>query len=121
MLSNIFKGLKDRIAKRKQKKAEEEYQKRAIKNEPENTGSVYVSNAQSWNPETHPEGRGNSYLVESIDYDGNNKKMDVTYRDGYTARYSDISKQEAQDFTRADSKGRWALKNLWDRPYLGVK
>ena len=66
----------------------------------------------------HPNGAENSSLVKSIEYsDG---KLDVEYRDGYKARY-EATPQEAQDFSRADSKGRWARKNLWDRPYLGIK
>ena len=88
-------------------------------NNPSQTGDkVYVANAQSWNQETHPEGRGDSYLVQDIDY--NNGKLDVTYRDGFTAEYDNISPQDAKEFAQADSKGRWALKHLWDSPYKKV-
>ena len=86
---------------------------------PQPTGNkVYVANVQSWNAETHPEGRGDSYLVQDIDY--NNGKLDVTYRDGFTAEYDNISPQDAKDFAQTDSKGRWALKHLWDLPYKKV-
>lgn len=79
---------------------------------------VAVSNAQSWDSQTHPEGIGDSQLVQDIDYkDG---VLDVTYRDGYTARYSDVPPEEAKAFSQAPSKGRWALKNLWNKPYVGV-
>lgn len=79
---------------------------------------VYVSNAQSWNPETHPEGRGDSYLVQDIDYkDG---ILDVTYRDGFTAEYQNISPEEAKEFASSDSKGRWAHRHLFNKPYTAV-
>lgn len=79
--------------------------------------SISVSDAQSWNPETHPNGRGSSYLVDSFDYDGDKNELSVTYRDGFTAIYNGISSKEAKEFMSADSKGRWALRNLWNRPY----
>ncbi len=84
-------------------------------------GDVSVQNAQSWNSETHPEGRGDSYLVDNIDYDGTTKKMVVKYRDGFTAEYDDIKSKDARDFAQSDSKGRWALKHLWKLPYKEVK
>ena len=87
---------------------------------PQPTGNVVsVYNAQSWNKETHPEGMGNSYLVQDIDYDGKGT-LDVTYRDGFTAEYNNISPDDAKDFAKADSKGRWALKHLWGLPYKKV-
>jgi hypothetical protein len=87
---------------------------------PQQTGNtVSVYNAQSWNKETHPNGRGDSYLVDEINYDGNGT-LDVKYRDGFTAEYDDISPQDAKDFAQADSKGRWALSHLWDKPYRQV-
>ena len=80
---------------------------------------VSVYNAQSWNPETHPEGRGDSYVVQDITYDDG--KLDVTYRDGFKAQYDGITPQEARDFAQADSKGRWAHAHLWDLPYKEIK
>lgn len=79
-----------------------------------------VANAQSWNPETHPNGRGSSYLVDEIDYDGESKELVVKYRNGFTAKYEGITSKQALEFSSADSKGRWALKNLWDKPYTAV-
>lgn len=86
---------------------------------PQPTGNVIsVQNAQSWNKETHPQGRGDPYLVQDIDYkDG---KLDVKYRDGFTAEYDNITPQEAKDFAKADSKGRWAHAHLWNKPYKQV-
>ena len=84
------------------------------------TGNVSVQNAQSWNRETHPEGRGDSYLVDNIDYDASTGKLDVQYRDGFTAEYDNISPNEARDFSQADSKGRWARAHLWDLPYKKI-
>lgn len=89
-------------------------------NQPQRGGDVAFYNAQSWNPETHPKGRGDSYLVQDVSYDAKSGKMDVTYRDGFTAEYDNIQPQQAQEFARADSKGRWALKHLWKLPYRGV-
>ncbi len=82
---------------------------------------IYSANVQSWNPETHPEGMGDSQLVQDIDYTRGDGTLDVTYRDGYTARYSDVPPEEVKEFTQSDSKGRWALAHLWDKPYVGVK
>lgn len=80
---------------------------------------VSIMNAQSWNPQTHPNGRGPSQLVDVVDYkntDGSGT-LDVTYRDGFTAEYKNISAEQAKDFINSDSKGRWALNNLWNKPY----
>lgn len=85
-----------------------------------NQRQMNIQDAQSWNPETHPEGIGSSYLVNNIDYDPSTEELDVQYRDGFTARYGDISLSQAKDFISADSKGRWALKNLWPRDYTRV-
>lgn len=82
--------------------------------------NVSVQNAQSWNAETHPEGRGDSQLVNNIDYDANTKNLEVEYRDGFKAQYGNISPAEAKEFSQADSKGRWALKHLWSLPYKKV-
>lgn len=85
-----------------------------------NPSVASVSNAQSWNTETHPEGMGPSHLVQDIDYDNISRKMDVTYRDGFTAEYDGIDSSQAKSFIQADSKGRWALKNLWNLPYKEI-
>lgn len=82
--------------------------------------TIKVNNAKSWNKETHPNGKGPSQLVDDIIYDANSKELIVTYRNGFTAKYSGITEQEANDFASADSKGRWALNNLWNKPYTEV-
>lgn len=84
-------------------------------------GNLDIRDAQSWNKETHPEGPGPSKLVKDIKYE-NDGDMTVTYRDNFTARYKRdyIDEQQAKSFAKADSKGRWALKNLWPLPYEEV-
>jgi hypothetical protein len=83
---------------------------------PKQTGNrISAYDVQSWNPETHPEGRGRSLLVQDINYDDGH--LSVTYNDGFTAGYEGISPEQAKDFVTSDSKGRWALKHLWDLPY----
>ena len=74
-------------------------------------------NAQSWNNETHPEGRGPSHLVSTIDYDEQSGNLDVGYRDGFQARYKNISPDLVKRFNDADSKGRFAKKNHFNLPY----
>lgn len=106
MLSRLISSIKNRFYANKQQEPKEP-----------DIGQMSVYNAQSWAPDLHPNGAENSSLVKSIDYsDGN---LDVEYRDGFKARY-DATPQEAQNFSRADSKGRWARKNLWDRPYTSI-
>lgn len=77
-------------------------------------------NAVSWDVETHPEGRGDSRLVSTIDYDEQSKNLDVEYRDGFKARYENIDKGTAEAFNRAPSKGRFALRNLWGLDYKPI-
>lgn len=76
-----------------------------------------IKDAHSWNPETHPKGEGSSFLVNDIHYDPGTKKLTVTYRDGFTAIYDNITVEQAKDFITTDSKGRWAHKHLWNKPY----
>lgn len=78
---------------------------------------IDIKDAHSWNPETHPNGQGSSYLVNDIHYDPGTSKLTVTYRDGFTAVYDGISAEQARDFATSDSKGRWAHRNLWPRSY----
>lgn len=82
--------------------------------------SVEINNAKSWNKETHPDGIGPSYLVDKISYSTENNELIVTYRDGFTAKYENITPDMADDFSKADSKGRWARAHLWNLPYTEV-
>ena len=81
--------------------------------------NVSVKNAQSWNAETNKKYRhglpGNSALVKTIKYDDKNRRLIVTYRNGFKARYDNISSDDVSEFIDSDSKGRWALKHLWDK------
>lgn len=79
-----------------------------------------IRDAHSWNKETHPDGEGSSYLVNNIDYDPSTEDLTVQYRDGFTAKYDDISLSEAKDFITSDSKGRWAHANLFNRSYTSA-
>lgn len=76
----------------------------------------YDGDAKSWAPDIH-QGVEPSALVKAIDYNGGDKTLTVTYRDGFKATYHDIDADMAKEFSEADSKGRWALANLWDRSY----
>lgn len=83
-------------------------------------GDLDIRDAQSWNRETHPDGPGPSQLVKRIDYDKDGEKLTVTYRDDFKAQYDINDDKMVMGFARADSKGRWALKNLWPLPYEQV-
>lgn len=82
--------------------------------------TISNQNAQSWDPETHPDGRGDSHLVSTIDYDEQSGNLDVEYRDGFKARYENIDKETAEAFNRAPSKGRFALRKLWGLDYKPI-
>lgn len=85
---------------------------------PSSSQTVSVQNAQSWNPETHPDGRGDSLYIENIDYE--NGVMDVKFRNGFEAEYKDISPEEAKNFAQSDSKGRFFNAHFRDHPYTEV-
>lgn len=120
LISNIFQSIKKRFASPDYQKLRDE----AAKNKQplyKQQGFQYSNqNAQSWNPETHPDGRGDSYLVETIDYDEKTGYLDVQYRDGFKARYRDIDPELVKQFNSADSKGRFAKQYLFDLPYEEV-
>lgn len=77
----------------------------------------YDGNAKSWDSSLHPNGTEESTWVKSIDYDGEKKILTITFRDGFVAHYPDISKEIAQDFANAPSKGRFVWDNLYNRKY----
>lgn len=76
----------------------------------------YVDNAKSWAPDLH-KGIEDSSWVKSIDYDESKHELAVTFRDGTTCFYPDISKELAQDFVEDESKGRYVWKVLYNRKY----
>lgn len=76
----------------------------------------YVGNAKSWAPDIH-DGIENSSWVKSIDYDESKRLLTVTFRDGFTAHYPDITKDEATAFVEDESKGRYVWKVLYHRKY----
>lgn len=75
-----------------------------------------VDNAKSWAPDIH-KGIEDSSWVKSIEYDESKKELAVTFRDGFTAHYPDISKELAQDFIEDESKGRFVWKHLYHHKY----
>lgn len=76
----------------------------------------YAGNAKSWAPDIH-KGIENSSWVKSIDYDESNHLLTVTFRDGFTAHYPNITKDEATAFVEDESKGRYVWKVLYHRKY----
>lgn len=76
----------------------------------------YVGNAKSWAPDIH-DGIENSSWVKSIDYDESKQLLTVTFRDGFTAHYPNIKKDEATAFVEDESKGRYVWKVLYHRKY----
>lgn len=72
----------------------------------------YDGNAKSWAKDIHPNGTEPSTWVSVIDYDSSTLELKITFRDGTTCLYKDISPDMAEDFSKADSKGRWVHNNL---------
>lgn len=76
----------------------------------------YVGNAKSWAPDIH-KGIEDSSWVKSIDYDETKQLLTVTFRDGFTAHYPNITKDEATAFVADESKGRYVWRVLYHRKY----
>ena len=55
--------------------------------------------------------------VQSFEYDEEKKELTVTFKDGFTAHYPNITKDEAAAFAESDSKGSFVWKNLYRRKY----
>lgn len=75
-------------------------------------GRFYDGNAKSWAKDIHPNGTESSSWVSVIDYDNKSLELKITFRDGTTCLYKDISPDMAESFSKADSKGRWVHNNL---------
>lgn len=75
-----------------------------------------VDNAKSWAPDIH-KGIEDSSWVKSLEYNESKQELTVTFRDGFTAHYPDISKELAQDFVNDESKGRFVWKHLYNHKY----
>ena len=78
--------------------------------------TFYVGNAKSWAPDIH-KGIEDSSWVKSIDYDESKQLLTVTFRDGFTAHYPNITKDEATAFAEDESKGHYVWKVLYHREY----
>ena len=55
--------------------------------------------------------------VQSFEYDEEKKVLTITFKDGFTAHYPNITKDEATAFVEDESKGRFVWKNLYHRKY----
>ena len=55
--------------------------------------------------------------VQSFEYDKEKQVLTVTFKDGFTAHYPNITKDEAAAFAESDSKGSFVWKNLYKRKY----
>lgn len=76
----------------------------------------YVGNAKSWAPDLH-NGIEDSSWVKSVAYDESKQLLTVTFRDGFTAHYPNITKDEAVAFVEDESKGRYVWRVLYHRKY----
>ena len=87
------------------------------------SNKLVISNQspQSWAPDLHPNGREHSSYIDSIDYDGETKKMRVSFTNGFTAEYDNISENDAKAFNAADSKGRFFNNHFNDLSYKEIK
>lgn len=72
----------------------------------------YDGNAKSWAKDIHPNGTEPSSWVSVIDYNSSSLELKITFRDGTTCLYKDISPDMAESFSQAESKGRWVHNNL---------
>ena len=59
----------------------------------------------------------NSSLVKEIDYNEQEQMLQVTFTNGFKAKYN-VSKEEYQDLLQAESIGKWVRHNLWERKYV---
>ena len=55
--------------------------------------------------------------VKFFEYDENKQVLTVTFRDGFTAHYPNITKDEATAFADAESKGRFVQEHLFNHKY----
>lgn len=58
-----------------------------------------------------------SSWVKSYEYDEQSQTLSITFKDGFTAHYPNISKEEAEEFSQSSSKGAFINKNLKGRKY----
>ena len=56
--------------------------------------------------------------VQSFEYDEEKQELTITFKDGFTAHYPNITKDLAAAFTESDSKGSFVRKNLYNRKYF---
>ena len=55
--------------------------------------------------------------VKYFEYDEEKQVLSVTFRDGFTANYPNITKDEAAAFAEAESKGRFVQEHLYHHKY----
>lgn len=89
---------------------------------PSNRQNMVISNQnpQSWDSDIHPDGREHSSYIDSIDYDGNTKNMEVSFTNGFSCELPNVSKEEAKAFNEASSKGRYYNEHFADKSYKSL-
>ena len=62
-------------------------------------------------------GNESSSWVKFFEYDEEKQVLTITFRDGFTAHYPNITKDEAAAFAEDGSKGRYVYRFLRNRKY----
>ena len=76
------------------------------------SNKFYDSNVKSFDSDNKQNGTGLSSWVSTIDYDSSLLELKITFKDGTTCLYKDITPDVVEDFNKAPSKGRWVRDNL---------
>lgn len=119
LIARILDKIAGRPDPEKMAQMAEEVKQRKLSYKP---SSLTISNQspQSWAPDLHPNGMEHSSYIDSIDYDGDSKKMQVSFTNGFSAEYDNISEDDAKSFNSADSKGRFFNNHFKNMPYKEV-
>lgn len=76
------------------------------------SNKFYDNNVKSFDSDNKQNGTGLSSWVSTIDYDSSLFELKITFKDGTTCSYKDITPDIVEDFNKAPSKGRWVRDNL---------
>ena len=117
LITNILNNIKKRFASPDYAQMAKDVQQRRLNYNP---FTISNQNPQSWAPDLHPNGREHSSYINSIDYDGNTKKMQVSFTNGFSAEYDGIDEDDAKAFNQADSKGRFFNNHFKNLPYREI-
>lgn len=113
-ISKILNRIAGRPDPEKMAQMADEVQQRRLDYKP---FTISNQSPQSWAPDLHPNGMEHSSYIDSIDYDGNSKKMQVSFTNGFSAEYNNISENDAKSFNSASSKGRFFNNHFKNMPY----